>query len=59
MMKKIMQLTMKPIQENDNVEIGDMMVDKVGLQDSESALVTLKQVLEQTPTDVTPPIHSI
>lgn len=59
-MKKIMQLTMKePIEENDNVQSGDMMVDKAWLQDNESVSVTLKQVWEQRPTDVTPPIQSI
>ena len=38
----------EPIEEVDNVQIGDVLVDV------ESALVTLKQNLGQRPTNVTP-----
>jgi hypothetical protein len=34
-------------------------LDGVGFKDVESALVTLRQFLEQRPIDVTPFIHSI
>ena len=40
----------EPIEEVDNVQISDAVVDKVGFKDVESALVTLKQFLEQRPT---------
>ena len=33
----------KPIERVDKVQIGDMVVDKVGFKDVESALVTLKK----------------
>ena len=36
----------KPIVEVDNVQISDMFVDNIGFKDVESALVTLKQILE-------------
>ena len=49
----------EPIEEVDNVQIGDVVVDKVGFKDAKNALVTLKQFLEQRPTDVAPLIHSI
>ena len=39
--------------EVDIVEIGDMVVNKVGIN-AKSALVTLKQNLKQIPIDVTP-----
>ena len=39
-MKEMM--TMKLIEEVDNVQIGDVMVDGVWFKDVESALVTLK-----------------
>ena len=35
-----------PIEEVDNVHIGDMVVDRVGFKDVESTLVTLKHFLE-------------
>jgi hypothetical protein len=35
-------MTMKPIEEVDNVHIGDVMVDGVWYKDVESVLVTLK-----------------
>ena len=36
----------EPIEENDNVQLGDMVIDKVGCKDIESALVSSKQILE-------------
>jgi hypothetical protein len=48
----------EPIAEVDNLQIYDVVVDKVGLKDVESALVTLKQFIEQRPTDVTHFIQS-
>ena len=47
------------IEEIDNVQISDVVVDKVGFEDAKSALTTLKQILEQRPIDVTPFIQSI
>ena len=47
------------IEEVDNVQINDVMVDRVGFRDVESALMTLRQILEQRHTDVTPFIRSI
>ena len=44
----------EPIEEVDNMQIGDVVVDRVGFHDVESALLTLKQFLEQRPTGVTP-----
>lgn len=41
------------IEKVDNVQIGDMVVDRVGL-DVASALVTLKQNLKQIPIAATP-----
>ena len=49
----------EPIEDNDNVQLGDLVVDKVGFKDVESAFVTLKQVSEQRPINVTPLIQSI
>ena len=43
----------EPIEEIDNVQIGDT-IDRVGFKDVESALVTLRQVLDRRPTNVTP-----
>jgi hypothetical protein len=43
LMTKMMQLIMKPIEEIDNVQISDLVVDRVGFKDVESALVTLKR----------------
>jgi hypothetical protein len=37
----------EPIEEVDNVQIGDMVVDRVGFKDVESALMTLIHFLEQ------------
>ena len=34
---------MNPLKEVDNVQIGDVWVDRVGFKDVESALLTLKQ----------------
>lgn len=39
-----------PIEEASNVQIGDVLVDRVGFKDAESELVILKQM----PTNVTP-----
>ena len=36
----------EPIEENDNVQLGDMVIDKVGCKDIESALVSSKLILE-------------
>jgi hypothetical protein len=36
-MKEMMQLQWKPIEEVENVRIGDVVVDKVGSKDVESA----------------------
>jgi hypothetical protein len=45
----------EPIEEVDNVQISDVVIDSLGFKDDvESALVTLKQFLEQRPSDVTP-----
>ena len=49
----------EPIEDNDTVQLGDLVVDKVGFKDVESAFVTLKQVSEQRPINVTPLIQSI
>ena len=49
----------EPMKKVDNVQIGDVVVNKVGLKDAKNALVTLKQFWEQRPTDVAPLIHSI
>ena len=49
----------EPIEDNDIVQLGDLVVDKVGFKDVESAFVTLKQVSEQRPINVTPLIQSI
>ena len=39
----------EPIEEVDNVQIGDVVVDRVGFKDVESAFVILKHFLEQRP----------
>ena len=49
----------EPIEEVDNVQIGDYVIDRVGCKDVQSALVTLKQFPERRLTDVTPLIQSI
>ena len=43
----------EPIEEVDNVQIGDVLVNKVGFKDAKSA-VTLKHFWEQKSIDVTP-----
>lgn len=43
----------EPMQEVDNVQIGDVLVNKVGFKDAKSA-VTLKHFWEQKSIDVTP-----
>jgi hypothetical protein len=43
----------------DNVQISNKVVDSVGFKDAKSALVTLKECLEQRPIDVTPFVQSI
>ena len=53
-MKEMMHLIMKPIDEVDNVQIGDVMVNRVGFKDVESALVTLKSSVKQRSIDVPP-----
>ena len=47
-----------PTEEVDNVQINDVVVDRVGFKDVESALMTLKQFLEQRSIDVTSCIQS-
>ena len=42
----------------DNVQIDDVVVDRVRVKDVESTLMTLKQFLQQIFTDVTPLIQS-
>ena len=44
----------EPTVEVDNVQINDVVVDRVGFKNVEIALVTLKFLLEQRPTYVTP-----
>jgi hypothetical protein len=44
----------EPIGRVDIVEIGDVLVDRVGFMDVESALVTLKHFSKHKPTNVTP-----
>jgi hypothetical protein len=39
----------EPIEEVDNAQIGDVVVDRVGVKDVESALVILKHFVEQRP----------
>ena len=45
----------EPIKEVHNVQIDDVVVDRVGYQDAKTALVTL----EQRPTNVTPLIWNV
>lgn len=40
-----------PIEKAHNVKIGDVLVNRVEFKDVESTLVTLKQFLEQMPTN--------
>ena len=47
-----------PIEDARNVQISDVEIDGVGFKDANSALVTLKQFLEQKHIDVTLLIHS-
>ena len=42
------------MEEVNNVQIGDVLVDRLGFKVAESALVTSKQCLEQRHIDVTP-----
>ena len=49
----------EPIKKANNMQISDVMVDGVEFKDTKSALVTLKQFLEQRPIDVTSLIQSI
>lgn len=49
----------EPTKEIDNVQISDVLVNKVRFKDVENALVTFKQNLEQRPTNVTPLIQRI
>jgi hypothetical protein len=49
----------EPIEEVDNVQIGDVVVERIIFKDAKRALVTLKQFWEQRPTNVTPLIHGI
>ena len=56
LMKRDDAIDNEPTEEVDNVQIGDVVVDRVGFKDIESPLVTLKQPLE--PTNVTPLIHN-
>ena len=44
----------EPIEEVDNVQIVDMVVNRVGFKDVESSLVTLEIISQQIPDDVTP-----
>ena len=43
----------EPIEEVGNVQISNVVVDRVGSKDAESALVTLKQFLDQRLIDFT------
>lgn len=43
-----------PIEEAHNVQIGDMVIDRVGFKGVESALVTFEQFLGKKHIDVTP-----
>ena len=49
----------EPIEEIDNMQVGDVVVDKVGFKDAKNTFVTLKQHLEQRHVDVTSLIRSI
>ena len=42
------------IERVDNVQISDVMVDRIGFKDAENIVVTLKKLLEQRHTNVTP-----
>ena len=39
---------------HDNMQIGDVMVYRVGFKDAKKTLVTLKQCLEQRPSGFSP-----
>ena len=41
----------EPIEEVENVQIGDAVENRVAFKDGNSALVTLKHFLEQRPVD--------
>jgi hypothetical protein len=58
-MEEVMQLIIDLLKKLTNVQISDVVVDRVGFKDDESALMTLKQFLEQILVDVTPFIQSI
>lgn len=49
----------EPIEKVGNVQISDVVEDIARFTNVESALVTLKNKIEQRPTDVTPFIQSI
>jgi hypothetical protein len=49
-----MQLDNELIGVVDNVQIGDVLEDRVGFKDVESASMTFIQFFEQNPIDVTP-----
>ena len=44
----------EPIEEVENVQISDLVVDRVKIKYAKSALVTLNNFLEQRHVDVTP-----
>ena len=44
----------QPIEEADDMQIGDVVVDKVEFKDVGSAFVTSKQISEPKPTNITP-----
>ena len=48
----------EPIEETHSVQIGDVVVDRVGFKDIDCALVTLTRFLEQMPIDDAPIIES-
>jgi hypothetical protein len=58
-MEEVMQLIIDLLKKLTNVQISDVVVDRVGFKDDESALMTLKQFLEQILVDFTPFIQSI
>lgn len=43
----------KPIEEVDNVQIGDVVVNRVGFKDAKIALMTTKEKMEQKLNDIT------
>jgi hypothetical protein len=44
----------EPIEETSNVQIVDVVVNRVGFKDVECSLVTLEKFMQQIPNDVTP-----